>query len=510
MIGSDQDLAERLVRSLPAASYELEMLCRVAGIEWSRTIPTAAVTCGERTRLLVNPDFVAQHCPLDEHLFLLVMHELWHVLLAHTRLYVRPTPAHNVAFDAIINAGLARQHPAPEYLEFFERLNPPDVFPGLLLRPPIGWPNEPQYTNVGPKGTASILRALYPPPGGEVFEPTYSEILQLLEESGSGAASEPCSGDSEGDGTSGSRSERDATPTLLGDHDELDGEARDRAATDDDLFGDVVRRIVAKWPPPPFPLGGRDAGSDLRNTWGAVLDPPAHDVRRAFAAVLRRSLGTRHGAFRRRNRIEVPTVSGVGVLPNARDRLAPARRLLGAPTTLWAQPSSTRARVPETPVSAHVYVDVSGSMNLLLPHLLGLLLPYVVRREADVYQFSTEIVPLPLEQLRNAQLQTTGGTSINCVLEHALAAPRLRRALVLTDGYVGPARAELLAELQERHLRVHTVLPHESAWTRDLEPISDSLTVLPPLLNRRATITEHFRVCHGPVPADPFEKGKTL
>ena len=473
----DQDLAERLARALPAASYELEALCRVAGIEWSRTIPTAAVTCGDRTRLLVNPDFVAQHCPLDEHLFLLVMHELWHVLLAHTRLYARPTPAHNVAFDAIINAGLGRQHPAPEYLEFFERLNSPDVFPALLLRPPIGWPERPRYPTVGPDGTVDILRALYPPPNRPCFEPTYDEILQLLENDGPGGTP-PLSGD---DDQGGER------PTLLGDHDERVGELRDRAATDDDLFGDVVRRIVATWPPPPFPLGGRDSGGNLAQTWGAILDPPEHDVRRAFVAVLRRSLGTRHGGFRRRTRIEVPTVAGAGVLPNARDRLAPARRLLGAPTTLWAQPSSTRARVPETPAAAHVYVDVSGSMDVLLPHILGLLLPYAVRREIDVYQFSTEIVPLPLDQLRTARLQTTGGTSINCVLEHALAAPRLQRALVLTDGYVGPARADLVAQLQQRHLRIHAVLPHESAWTRDLEPIADTLTVLPPLINRKAT-----------------------
>ena len=54
--------------------------------------------------------------------------------------------------------------------------------------------------------------------------------------------------------------------------------------------------------------------------------------------------------------------------------------------------------------------------------------------------------------------------------------------LVLTDGYVGSPRTDLVALLEERKLLVHTVLPHESAWTRDLEPISDSLTVLPPFL----------------------------
>ena len=36
----------------------------------------------------------------DEHLFLLVMHELHHVLLGHTRLFPRASRAHNIAFDA--------------------------------------------------------------------------------------------------------------------------------------------------------------------------------------------------------------------------------------------------------------------------------------------------------------------------------------------------------------------------------------------------------------------------
>ena len=94
-------IGERLARCLPGASFELEALVRLVGIDETTTVATAAVTCQGRARLLVNPDFVAAHCGRDEHLFLLVMHELWHVILAHTRLYPRVTPAHNVAFDAI-------------------------------------------------------------------------------------------------------------------------------------------------------------------------------------------------------------------------------------------------------------------------------------------------------------------------------------------------------------------------------------------------------------------------
>src|SRR5262245_30539096 len=100
-------LSDRVARSIPGATFELEALVRLVGIEETSEVATAAVTCGARARLLLNPDFVATHCRRDEHLFLLVMHELWHVLLGHTTLYPRPTTAHNIAFDAIINAGLA-------------------------------------------------------------------------------------------------------------------------------------------------------------------------------------------------------------------------------------------------------------------------------------------------------------------------------------------------------------------------------------------------------------------
>jgi len=45
------------------------------------------------------------------------------------------------------------------------------------------------------------------------------------------------------------------------------------------------------------------------------------------------------------------------------------------------------------------------------------------------------------------------------VLEHLLAAPRVRGAVVLTDGYVGTPPPELAAEVRARGLRLHVVLP---------------------------------------------------
>jgi len=94
-------------------------------------------------------------------------------------------------------------------------------------------------------------------------------------------------------------------------------------------------------------------------------------------------------------------------------------------------------------------------------------------------------VPLPLAALRAGKLQTTGGTGIDCVLEHALADRRVGRALVLTDGYTGMPRDDLARRVRERGLRLAVVLPAESAWTKDLAGIATTLTMLPPLETAR-------------------------
>ena len=456
-------LAERLVSCLPAATFEFETLCRLTDIVATREVPSAAVECVERPRLLINPDFVATYCTRDEHLFLMVMHELWHVLLAHTRLYPRTTPARNVAFDAVINAGLARELPGPEYRGFFEAINPADAFPGLLLRPPVGWPSAPVYPTVGPAGTRALLQRLYPSDPRTPL-PLYSEILELLER---GAPADGCWA---------------IAPMLIGEHGEHgDDETR---LLDDDLFGEIVRKIVSAWPPPPVPLSGRDSGGAVHDWQSAFADPPP-DARRAFARVLRQVLGPVRGLLDRRARVVDADGLTVGVVPSAGDRQHTARVRLGLAPTLWNErrPAPRRGAVPIA--QAHVYVDVSGSMQELLPHIASLLLPYVASRQAALFQFSTAVVPLPLAALRAGKLQTTGGTGIDCVLEHALADRRVGRALVLTDGYTGTPRDDLARRVRERGLRLAVVLPAESAWTKDLAGIATTLTTLPPLETAR-------------------------
>jgi hypothetical protein len=119
-------------------------------------------------------------------------------------------------------------------------------------------------------------------------------------------------------------------------------------------------------------------------------------------------------------------------------------------------------------------------MTGLLPRLLGLLLPFVADGRATAWQFSTAVERLALADLRRGALVTTYGTSIDCVLDHLLAHPAVRRAVVVTDGVVGPARLDLTRRLAERGVRIHAVLPEEG-WRRDLDASGATVTVLPAL-----------------------------
>jgi len=462
------DLANRIARSLPGASFELETLVRLVGIEESAEVASAAVTCVGRPRLLMNPEFVAKHCQHDEHLFLLVMHEMWHVLLGHTTLYRRPTILHNIAFDALINAGLARQHPEPAYRGFFETINPADTFPALLLRPPLGWPNNPEYRTPGPRGTKAILKRLYPAPGDEpTQEPLFDEILELLKHH-------------RGNGTGKGVGAAGEGAVLIGDHREEPPGSGNFAENDplaDSAFGDVVRRVVAAWPPPPVILAGRDEGGNPRDAWFEQR-VCAKNVRSEFSDVLERAAKPDTSGKRLTRRDLVTVNAGPGPLPNAFDRHQHAKRLLQPGIVLPNQRITLLRTRYDRPVKALVYLDVSGSMDELLPHLLDLLVRPARERLIDVRQFSTIVEPLSVGDLASGKIQTTDGTSIACVMEDVLATD-VTRVVIVTDGYVGEPHERHSKAFTERGIQVFSVLP-AGGWTRDLAKLGE-ITVLPGL-----------------------------
>lgn len=451
-------ILSRLMASMPAATFEMETFARLADVVASTEVPTAAMECKHRPRLLINPDFVQQHCIRDEHLFLLVMHELWHVMLAHTSLYPRVTQAQNIAFDAIINAGLMRKFSKPSYMGFFDKINPPDQFPHLLLRPPVGWPDAPQYPDhLGPPGTGRIMRQLYPEPSASAtVMPFYDEILALIMQD------------------MAEKGLLIAMPTLLGDHESED-------PYKSKYLQDAMGRAAQEWPIKVGDFGPSGQGGQL-DDWRVNANDATRQMRHQFSQVLRRCFSPNLGDYRRKQRQPIAGMVGMGVVPNGRDRLIHARKALGSPSTLWAQQGTYKARVPERRVRAHVYLDVSGSMSNVLPHLVGLITPYVQSGQAEVFQFSTLVEQLPLRDLSKGLVRTTGGTRIQCVMEHIVEhTDTVKRALILTDGYTGRPRTQHVQHIKNEGKLIHVVLPHESPNDRDLRSIATSFTILPPI-----------------------------
>jgi hypothetical protein len=392
-------IAERILDAFPSGSYSLLALLRLLDIVETHAVETAAVECTSMPRLLINPQFVEAHAATPERLLMLVMHELHHVLLGHTRLFPRVTPADNLIFDAVINALLCRMFPKPEHTSFFTDFYSDGRFPECLLRPPAGWqPSLPAPVPPGLEGDAmrqvqAVYRALYSEAGAS-YQELYDALRRGLPPAG------------------GTR--------LIGSHGaepaELEG-----------LVFETVRSIVEHWPQPPDPIRGR--------SWDDLLRLESVRVRRGnrsiLRALIRKVAGPRGPALARFQR--AGTVAAVTPIPSG-DRRAVVRRALGAPPLLYRAESTGRVR--ERRDRVHVYVDVSGSIADLKGALYGAVLDCRDVVYPAVHLFSSVVYDISFGGLRNGECRTTGGTSIECVASH-LQKHGVRRAVLLTDGWVG-------------------------------------------------------------------------
>ncbi|MEX0767207.1 MAG: hypothetical protein WD029_01895 [Microthrixaceae bacterium] len=441
---SSQDLKLRLVNCLPGASFELEKLIGLTEISETTEVATAAITAGLFPRLLINPHFVEQYCKTDEHLFLLTMHELWHVLRGHTRLYSTLTQAHNIAFDAIINAGLARQFPGPAYRGFFEVINSTEQFPSRLLCPPQGWPHNPDYSGAGPARTESVLRRLYPPFEVKVIEPTYNELLDLL----GGSAKEDQAAEQHAELPEESAWD---PVVLLGDH---SSDSINDSRISDGPLGDLLQDVAERWPT--SSLGTADLGGNKKPVSLTEQKSNKSDIS-VIESVLRRACRPAAGGHRL-ERIVTERSLVTSPLPAARDRQRLARSRLGVRSVLWNNEVEHRRQSSEWPATAKVYLDVSGSMNNLLPLLIGPITKFVASGFATASQFSTIVLPLSLAELQSGQLTTTGGTDMNCVFEDALLNPFLRSIVVLTDGYINPPPPKLLQKVRAQGITIEAII----------------------------------------------------
>jgi hypothetical protein len=411
-------LSDRILDCFPAGVYALHGLLRLLDIVETRSVPTAAVECTAQPRLLVNPDFVGRHAATPEKLLMLVMHELYHVLLGHCRLFPRATAADNLVFDAVINALLCRMFPQPEHTCLFTDYYPDDCFPACLLRPSAGWrpdqpcPLPPVLAHPDLAEVAEVYRALYSPTGA-TYDELYGVLGRLVSETL--AAGVALLGDHRGEG----RDSDDAASSA--------GALEERSP----MLFDIVRQIVERWPQPPDPIRGRSLADLLK---AESLQVRHHPGNRVVLRRLLRKLAACDGEAGIRRELrddERPILTPLPVF----DRRATVLRALGAPPLLYTGSLAEPRRLPGGE-RVHVYVDVSGSIGDLKAALYGAVLDCRELVHPAIHLFSTRVADVTLTQLRKGVCRTTHGTCISCVAAH-VREHAVRRAVLLTDGFVG-------------------------------------------------------------------------
>ncbi|MEY3161655.1 MAG: hypothetical protein RIT25_1646 [Planctomycetota bacterium] len=420
-----ESLQVRILDAFPSGSYSLTAFLRLVDIVETTAIPTAAVECTEHPRLLVNPEFVSRHAPTPQKLLALVMHELHHVLLGHTTFFPRTTPARNFVFDAVINGIVCRMFPRPEYTAFFRDYYSDERFPECLLAPPPGWPGKdvrmaPAVRRLRVRFAMRVHEvhtALYSKAGAS-YQEVFDLLPGILVKAGvaAGASAEVAA------------EAAVAEVPLLGDHAAEDG-SESRLEHHSPLLFEIVREVVEQWPQPPNPIRGRSLADVLQVR---VVAPRPTNRRSRLRTLIQRIAESGPSGRLRRPRtgaLQLPTA-----LPHLGRRTL-VLRALGAEPLLHEGPVAVRQSL-RSGERVHVYLDVSGSMRDVVPALYGAVLDCADSVHPTVHLFSTLVADISLRELRSGTHSSTGGTDIGCVAAH-MAKHRVRRALIVTDGFVG-------------------------------------------------------------------------
>ena len=396
--------------------FAIRAVLKMLGLAFTHGVTTLAVTCEDRPRLLINPEFVARSCATDAHVKAVLCHEFLHVLLRHTE-DARPlTRVRHLALDAVINAIIHRQL-GPDYSSMMARYYAHETGLQRLLRPMNAGEQgalRAAADRTGPAAPAWALawNALYE---GRLVADDIEELAEALR-----AASAP--GDvgrgifdlAPGDADIG---------RLLGNHDHPEGDLPQALA---DALDCALKEMNGSgvWR---APRGRRVVAQ------AAALETSAKALQlgawRARTLLLLKRFATPDRRARAHRDDPASFVAPV-LSPHDRRSALSATWSPFIPEAVW--PASVRRPAG----TAQIYLDVSGSMSAEMPLIIGLLgqLSHLIRR--PFWAFSDVVAPAVIQ---NGALKssTTGGTSMTCVLDH-IARTRPAAAIVVTDGYIEP------------------------------------------------------------------------
>lgn len=420
--------------------FAIRAVLKILDVQFTDSVPTLAVTRQSKPRLLVNLQFISDHCGKEEHVKAVIIHEFLHVLLGHTEEKKPLTPARHLALDAVINAIIHRQY-GSEYSSMMATYYADVTDLRKLLRP-MNSDEEMFYDEYWDEDYplpqwVEAWKALF---SGSLIVDDIEGLVNQLE------SDKPDIREAYGPFVL-EKADLGETGDLLGNHQDL---GQNISEDLENALEKAMREMNGSgvWRSP----NSRGIGANPYEEIFSAKDEALLCWERKTLVVLKQHLQPDRNS---RGTHEVPVDYRLPVLSPG-DRRAFVRSLW-APFLPEAQWNTTKTAPDGT---AQVYLDVSGSMYAEMPlivALLGRLCRYIRR---PFWAFSDIVVPAVIE---NGQLQaeTSGGTSMSCVLEH-LALTKPAAAIVLTDGYIEEVDEHLIQDISAT--RFHAIV------TRDGNP----------------------------------------
>jgi len=419
--------------------FAIRAVLKILDVQFTDTVPTLAVTRQNRPQLLVNLQFVKEHCNDDNQVKAVIIHEFLHVLLGHTGEIKQLTPARHLALDAVINAIIHRQY-GSDYSTMMATYYADAADLRKLLRP-MNSLEENHYEELWPRPYrcpqwVGAWCSLYV---GALIADDVEELVKQIE------GEDPVAGDYDGPFIleSGGLGE---IGDLLGNHADLRGECSEELK---EALDESMKQMNGSgiWRNP----GSRGVGANPYEALFTGKDEPMRKWERKTLAILKQHLQPDRKS---RSSHEAPVDYRLPVLSPG-DRRAFVRSLWAPflPEAGW----TTSRNIPDG--TAQVYLDVSGSMYAEMPLIVALLgrLSRYIRR--PFWAFSDIVAPAVIE---NGQLkaETSGGTTMSCVLEH-LALTRPASAIVVTDGYIEELDPRLVREIST--VRFHAIVTRDGS-----------------------------------------------
>ena len=433
---NEQRFRNLLLELIDENPFAIRATLKILQVEFTQRVPTLAVTCEDRPRLLVNLEFLTQHCKTDSHAKAIVCHEFLHVLLRHTEQRGKLTTARHLAFDAVINAIIHRQY-GPGYSGMMAAYYQDESDLRKLLRPmndvELAWFKEHEGPSNQLPQWVTAWNGLY---DGRLVADDIESLAESIAESALHGQFKAGKG-------SGPFTLTDWLPDdfgdFLGNHAELGQRLPDELA---DALDKSLKEMngTGIWRSPKDRGVGANPYEALFN---AKNDPMARWQKKTLEILRQHLMPDRRSKAVRTNEREyrIPVLS-------PQDRRAFLRSMWASflPDAAWT------TRVTRREGSAQVYLDVSGSMAAEMPQviaLLGRLSRYIHR---PFWAFSDVVAPAVIER-GQLKTRTTGGTSMECVLEH-VAMTRPLAAVVVTDGYIEKLDQSLVSKVAATKLHV--------------------------------------------------------